>query len=154
MLSSKPSDEQTRALRHARQYLRFSPRSVAEVEDYLRQRGYAAPAVSFVLQHARQQGWLDDRACAKLLAVRLADHGWAWRAIHEQLLAKRFDPSVIQEIANTLDLPGTDEQRARTMLHDAGSRPSGPASRSRVARRLAQRGFDADLIERLLPSFE
>jgi SOS response regulatory protein OraA/RecX len=87
--------------------------------------------------------------------VRLwADHwaraGFASAAIRLKLSAKGFDEGVINNATSQLCPPSDDEERARLVLAQHARRATARLARARLARTLASRGFDSDLIERLL----
>ncbi len=151
MSSSKPLDErQTRRL--ARQYLRFGTHSTSELRAYLRRHIVAERLIEPLIAEGTRSGWLDDRACTKLWALTLAERGYAWDAIREQLLTKGLDATLLERVLTSLRHVEDDAARARLVV---ASRLRGRAQpdrrlRTRLARLLAQRGFDPDLIEQVL----
>ena len=96
------------------------------------------------------QGLLDDHAAARLWAEQWARQGYAAAAIQLKLSDKGFPDGLVTNVITRYYPPTDDEARARELL--AQRTRAGPhrATRSRLARTLASRGFDADLIERLL----
>lgn len=148
------------ALRLARRYVRYSPRSTAHLRAYLQDRGVAHHIVQAVVVEAIRKGWLGDRACAKLWARHFADRGYARAAIQERLHLKGFEAQVVSDILASLQPHADDATRARevvcaTLQRWRGRRPASRGdhdqrARLRVARVLAQRGFDSDLIDRVL----
>lgn len=95
----------------------------------------------------RRRGWLDDAACARLWADQWARAGYGWTAIQAKLQAKGLGAEAIRRADEALGLSRSDEARARQALAGCGDAGGG---RSRLARRLAARGFDAELIEQVL----
>ena len=136
-----------RVVAAAQRYVRRGVRSAHEVVAYLRDHGLAAAAAARLVATFRQQGWVNDRACARLWADHWARQGYAWAAIRARLQTKGLDEPVIGQADAALGLSAGDGVRARQVA--AGHRTRRvPASR--VARRLAARGFDSELIERIL----
>ena len=149
MSSSKPeADARLRAA--IPRYVRSGVRSTHEVLHYLRRRGLSARAAARWVSAYQAQGVLDDRAAARLWADHWARQGYAAAAIRRKLTDKDFSDAIIQHIANRYCPPTDDEARARLLL--AQRTRAGPqrATRSRLARTLTSRGFDTELIERLL----
>lgn len=159
MSSSKsPADDARRAIQSAHRYLRFGIRCSHELRTHLQTAGIPVRTVASVLAACARQGLVDDRACAKLWATRLADRGYAWAAVREQLLEKGLGSRVIAEVLAPLAAREPDASRARLLLErEMGqARPThGSASHlhARLARLLARRGFDPDLIDQVLADF-
>lgn len=152
MSSSKQPAEGDRWLRLARRYLRFGTRSRAQLRRYLTTRNVPEPVMERLLAICAREGLVDDRAGARLWAATLADRGYAQAAIRHQLSERGFDDTAIDQALNALHRHGDDEERARLAAAAAWQRASGSPiqRRASVARRLARRGFDSDLIGRLL----
>ena len=108
----------------------------------------------------RARGWLDDAACARLWADHWAQRGYAWAAIRQKLTAKGLGDAAVEQAAQVLGLASDDEARASRLV--ASRMRRGPATgrgivlsprqASRLARTLAGRGFDPQIIERVLGS--
>ena len=144
-------DEYARARGLAQRYLRYGVRSTEELRAHLRDRGVGQRIIEPVLVVCTQRGLLDDRACARLWAVRLADRGYAAAAIRERLLAKGLNVTQLPSISASLQT-ASDADRAQLLVRDRlrrGARRD-PRLRHRLARLLAQRGFDPDLIDQIL----
>ena len=135
-----------------RTYLRTGTRSRAEVRAYLRQRGMAVPDAARVTRELERSGALDDRVCAKLWMQRLADAGYAWPVIRERLREKQLSERLINECLTHArdDDPDHDRLRAIATARLAHLPASDSRRRQRLARWLASRGFDLDLIEPVL----
>ena len=149
MSSSKPADER-RVLAALPRYLRSGVRSTDDVLTYLRRRGVSAGRAARLVAEYQARGWLDDRAAARLWAEHWARAGFASAAVRLKLSAKGFDARTITDVANQVVPPSDDEARARLLAARSARRSTGRLARSRLARTLASRGFDSDLIERIL----
>lgn len=148
-MSSKPEDEFADALALATRYTRSRVRSVHEVRAYLQQYGLTARLTARVIAAGVSRGLLDDQAAAALWVEHWARHGYAWAAIRAKLAAKGFDERVVAEAGRLSGVTQTDEARARDVIQQASAKVA-RVSREQVARRLAGRGFDQDIIERIL----
>lgn len=155
-MSSSDSDEAPRqragqagrARSAVRRYLRFGTHSIAEVRAYLKARHVSDSTSNTLLAECAQQGLVDDRISATLWASRLCEQGYAWTAIRDRLRAKGFDEPLINDVLQPLQRNADDATRARTLARARSRRrpPDGP----HLARWLAHRGFDSDLIDRVL----
>lgn len=151
-LSKRAHDPSSRALALARQYLRFGTRSTEQLRTYLRTRQVPEQRIQSIVADCTRLGLLDDRACATLWANTLAERGYAWVAIRQQLRANGLDAQLIEQVLSPLQACADDAQRARLLVHARSRRGAGTdrRHRNRLARLLSQRGFDADLIEQIL----
>lgn len=149
MSSSKLADE-PRLRATIRRYLRSGVRSTAEVVRYLCHRGVSPERAGRLVSDYHARGWLDDRAGIRLVAEQWARQGYASAAIRVKLAAKGFDARIIDETIARVVPSSDDEARARTMLAKRAPRLADRSARARLARTLAARGFEPDVIERLL----
>ena len=150
MLSSKLEDERARALALALRYVRAGVHSRHEVRTYLHRRGVAVETGSRAIAGLCARGLLDDRACARLWADQWARRGYASASIRIKLVAKGLDEETINHAITQLRIFLDDEARARELAARSARPRAGRRERTRVARRLASRGFDSDLIEQVL----
>ncbi|MBI3088427.1 MAG: RecX family transcriptional regulator [Candidatus Omnitrophica bacterium] len=140
-------------------------RSAHELRAHLQASRVPERAGASIVAACARQGLVDDRACAKLWATRLADRGYAWAAVREQLLEKGLEPRLVAQVLAPLAAREPDASRARLLLER--ERDRGRASRRRLprhstewrglrarwARLLARRGFEPDLIAQVLADF-
>jgi regulatory protein len=124
------------------------PRSRAKLRERLLAAGHALAEVDAALARAERIGYLDDRGYARNRADALA-RTHAPTAIARKLVADGIATELAEEAVARL---GADPAAlARSLLEQrfgAGSLDEKAAARA--ARFLAGRGFDEDLIERLL----
>ena len=125
-------------------------RSTREARAYLRRLGLPEPDVERLVAASRKRGLLDDRLAARLWAEQWARAGFAAAAIRHKLTTKGFDAHAIADAAKRAALLCDDEARARLVLAQHSRRASGPRARVRLTRILASRGFDPDVIQRVL----
>lgn len=107
-------------------------------------QGAAARAV---VAQGRRQGWLDDRACAKLWADHWARQGYAWTAVADRLRAKGLDEASIGLAGEELGLARADRTRAQELVSRWAAGAANARALERAARRLAARGYDAEFID-------
>ena len=149
MSSSKPHDE-PRVLAAIPRYVRSGVRSTQEVLTYLRRRGVSPSRAARLVREYHARGLLDDRASARLWAEHWARGGYATATIQLKLSAKGFDEHVIHATIQQWCPASDDEERARVVLAQRARRTTARPARARLARILASRGFDSDVIERIL----
>ena len=149
-LSKLGSNDVARALSAVARYTRAHVRSTNEVLAYLQRRGVSPTLSERAVAKCQAQGLLDDRVCARLWAEQWSRRGYAWAAIRLKLSTKGLDEQSIQHATRELGRASDDEARARRVVEQQVRRRAGSPARSRLALMLASRGFDADLIERVL----
>jgi SOS response regulatory protein OraA/RecX len=138
------------ALALATRYAGLGVRSIQELRTYLRRRGVAERAIARTIAVCRDRGVVDDAACARLWAEHWARQGYAWAAIRLRLSAKGLTDDAIRVAERTTGRAPDDVARARAVVAQRAARRAGPRERVRLARVLASRGFDADVIDRIL----
>ena len=148
MSSLKAGDPRTRVA--IPRYVRSGVRSTREVLRYLHRRGVPSNDATRLVRSYHRQGWLDDQIGVRLWAEQWARRGYAAAAIRVKLIDKGFDAHCIKETLNQFFPPTEDALRARAFLAHRARHAPGSASRTRLARLLAARGFEPDLIEQLL----
>ena len=150
MSSSKPrNDAEQRLLASAIRYAGTGVRSSRQVLALLRRAGASSREAQRLVAACRARGLVDDRASTRLWAEQWARRGYAWSAIRVKLSGKGFADGDIVAAARHLGTTADDAARAREVA--ASSRRRVPrATAQRLARLLASRGFDADLIEHVV----
>jgi len=143
-----------RARDYALKLLAYRPRSRAELQTRLAQKGYTEETINQVLTLLERHGWVDDAEFAALW-VR---HRTRTRTLGPERLRRELaQKGVDREIAEAAIAVAIDEsselmqaravaEKVRAQL--AGVEP-GTASR-RLAGRLARRGFHSDVIWRVV----
>ena len=124
-------------------------RSNEEVCAHLRRRGVSPRRAARALAACRARGLVDDRACARLWAEHWARQGYAWAAIRLKLSAKGLTDDAIRVAEQSMGRAPDDAARARQVVVQRARR-AGSRGRLGLARALASRGFDADVIDRIL----
>lgn len=150
MSSSKRGTELAGALAAALRYARAGVRSSQEVRAYLTRREVPSSTIARVLTACGARGLLDDRACARLWVEHWMRRGYAVAAIRERLAVKGLDDQTINEVLHPVAHASSDATRAREVVARRLRGGADARQRSRLARTLASRGFDSDVIERVL----
>ena len=131
-------------------YVRSGVRSTREVLRYLHRRGVPSEDATRLIKVYRSRGFVDDRTATRLWAEQWVRQGYATSAIRAKLIEKGFEALIIDEIIQQYVPPHDDALRARVFLARKTRYTSGPSSQAKLARLLAARGFEPDLIEQLL----
>ena len=147
---SESRPDSSRVLALVRRYLRHRVRTVHDVQVYLQRHRVPEPLRTQVLDACVAQGLLDDVIAGRLWAEHWARRGYASHAIHAKLTAKGLNAQTIRQVIQAVGTTETDDMRARVVAARVVVSAPGPPVRLRVARRLASRGFDSDVIERIL----
>ena len=149
MSSSKPGSSGGRQARSGiGRYLASGVRSTHEVLAYLAARGVPAREAARLVSAYAARGILDDRACARLCADHWGRQGYAASAIRAKLAGKGLPARLIEEAVREPSRPDEEERRARALVPPGALRS--PRRRMQLARKLSARGFDGELIERIL----
>jgi SOS response regulatory protein OraA/RecX len=125
-------------------------RSTRDVLTLLHQQGFPRATAEQAVAICQARGLLDDAACARLWAETWARRGYAWSAIRAKLSEKGLGAAAIARAAGWVQASAGDAARAREVAERLWRRQTGSRRRPAVARALAGRGFDPDLIEQIL----
>lgn len=155
--ANKRSNDASTIPAAAARYIRSGVRSEKELLAYLGQKGFSSDLAVRAVAECKIKGWVDDAACARLWTEHWARKGYAWSVIRAKLADKGLDERAIEEAASRLgQAVSGDEKRAREVAvsflkRNDGSRAfSGLSRKKSLARALASKGFDQDLIERIV----
>lgn len=144
-------DELRVAYQQALGYLSHRPRSQAEIERYLAEKGYSATLIEQVVQRLLAADYLNDEEFARRwLESRERTRPRSSRALRYELRQKGIDKAVIDEVVSTVD----EEAAAWAALEPKLARWQGLEQaefRKRVLGVLARRGFDQEVVRRVYP---
>jgi regulatory protein len=154
--SSAASDEKqfSRAKNAAYRFLSLRPRSRAEIERKLTDRGFPSDIIGRVMLLLGQLGYVNDREFAGQWArSRTRIRGMGRRRIEQELRAKGIDREIVHETLCRLfeDVAEIDiarkeaEKKLRTL-----ARFEPEVRRRRLAGFLGRKGFSPDIIAALL----
>lgn len=143
-------DASARAYQHALALIAGRPRSRAEVERRLRDKGHAPEAAAAALERLQAAGYVDDAEFARYWAEQRSLHRpRSSRALRYELRRKGVEDDAIEEAVGGLD----DEEAAWAALEPklAQWQALAPEEVQRKASGfLARRGFGYDVIRRVL----
>ena len=148
MSSSKRRHDASRGVTRLARYARAGVRSRQQVLAHLCRSGVSPRDARRLVETCEARGLVDDEAAVQLWADQWARQGWAWAAIRMKLEARGFTPQAIDRANVRLRGAAEDASRARAVVQ--ARRRRGVSERQRLARTLALRGFDEDLIEQVL----
>ena len=130
-------------------YLSIRSRSQWEIEDYLRRKGYEEPLAGLVLAKLKLSSLVDDAAFARQwVQWRLNSKPSSKRRLQSELIKKRIDRDIIDEVLNEIDTDVEFEQVQA--LAERKQRLSQYQDRQKLIAYLARQGFSYDLIKRAL----
>ena len=125
--------------------LRRKERTSAELDGWLRQRGFAAQEVDGALARLTEAGELDDRRFALRYAQDKRElRGWGGERIREALAAREVPPELI-EVALEAESRDAAVARASELLARRGRSLEGDAERSRALGFLTRRGYEYEV---------
>lgn len=146
--------ELKRAKNTAYRYLTLRPRSRAEVEKKLADRGFPPDIVGSVIDHLLRLGYLDDLAFARQwAAARVRSRGFGRRRIEQELRNRGIDRELVREAleglfdeAAEIDIARREaEKKLRTL-----SRYEPEVQRRRLAGFLERKGHPPGIIHSVL----
>ncbi len=128
--------------------------SSAELKARLENAGAAEGEIADALARARHLGYLDDRALAAQRAHKLLAQGFALDLATQKLAASGFDEAHASEAVREAAGGATSEELVRRAIATSAARskhpPQDAKARRRLARALAAKGHDPQLVLRLL----
>jgi len=147
-------DERARAYERALTYLSYRPRSQAEVERYLLQKGWSELTVREVIERLEQENLLNDREFARFWVEnreRFRPRGRM--ALRYEMLHKGLERDIVEETLEDFDEEQSAYSLARARAkHETGLSPK--EFRFRLGQYLARRGFDFSVIETVVSRLE
>ncbi|MCS6936052.1 MAG: regulatory protein RecX [Candidatus Bipolaricaulota bacterium] len=150
MLPQKDSSERARA--YLLRLLAHRPRSRAEAQERLQQKGFSKDVITTVLHEAEQKGWLNDRLFARLwIEDRVARHPKSRHALARELAARGLDPELIEDALARAAIDETALAEALVRQRLSRYRHLTPQERQRrLVGLLQRRGFPPRVIQRAL----
>jgi regulatory protein len=154
-----PVDEEKelkRARNAAYRYLTIRPRSRAEVEKKLGERGFPSGIITSVIDHLLRLGYLNDEQFARQWAAgRVRSRGFGRRRIEQELRAKGIGRDIIREtLEGSFQEPSELEvarKEAEKKIRSLG-RFEPDVRRRRLAGFLERKGYPPDIIREILRS--
>jgi regulatory protein len=148
--SLRADDEVNRAYNHAVRFLGYRPRSIAEVQKNLREKGYSDEAIQATLAKLNDQHYLDDAAFARYwVANRIEFKPRGARALRTELRQKGVADAIITEILAEHDAHD-DAYRAAQQKVRRYKNTTKAEFKQKVGQFLMRRGFDYHTIQPVL----
>ena len=142
------------AFERALSALASKERTVAELESWLAERGFAPERIAPALERLIEDGALDDERFARRYAEDKRElRGWGPDRIREALAGRGLEPQLI-EAAVAAEDPEAELERAIALLDRRGEPAADEASRARALAYLARRGYDSDAAYEAVRGFE
>jgi regulatory protein len=134
--------------------LAHKERTVAELEAWLAERGFAPERIAPVIERLIEDGALDDERYARRFAEDKRElRGWGPDRIREALAGRGLDAALIEAAVGAED-PAAERERAIELLERRGEPAVDEPSRARALAYLARRGFDSDAAYEAVRGFE
>ena len=136
--------------------MRFRPRSVRELTQRLREKGFSSSVCDETVEVLRSRGRLDDRAFASFwVSNRLQFKPVSRRKLLSELRMKGIDEKILQECLRESPFP-SEADLVRELLHKKEKRfnRKDPTSLRRLYGYLYRRGFSYETIQTALGSNE
>lgn len=131
------------ALPYAMKLLEARERTRAGLERALTNKGYSEVEIEAALTRLGELKYLDDSRAARVMAAKDLEQGWSSDAVKHRLEGKGVTEAVAAQAIEGAN--AHDEARARALV----SRRK--LTGAKAARFLAGKGYDEDLIRRVVP---
>lgn len=149
IVALQAKDVVEKARQVAYRLLEYRPRSCAEVEQHLRQKGFAADVISAVVIRLQEASLLDDEAFARYwIEQREAFKPRSRMALQQELLQKGVARAVIDTVLADLDETDTARRAAEAHMARIANLPE-EVFRLQLGRFLQRRGFHYDIIKEI-----
>ncbi|MBI2303516.1 MAG: RecX family transcriptional regulator [Chloroflexi bacterium] len=140
-----------RAWEVARRFLRYRPRSEAEVRRRLARDTFPPPVVSLVIEGLQEGRLIDDIAFARLWREnRESFNPRSRRLLAWEMAAKGIPPSVIEDACHDLDDEVSAYRAATKRVLRLPEKEDYAVFMTRLSPYLRRRGFDYGVIEAVL----
>jgi len=132
-------------------------RSAAEIDAFLRRKGYGATDIAGVVARLKELGYVDDAQYALSLATRLAaERGWGPRRVREELARRGVTGEIVEaaleRAAEEGAGPAASLDRALEKLIRRHGVPRERREQNRIRAALLRRGFSPEDVSGALAS--
>ncbi|MEK9786515.1 MAG: regulatory protein RecX [Gammaproteobacteria bacterium] len=134
----------------ALQLLTRREHSFAELRQKLLARDFSAELIEEVLDVLVQRGHLSDRRYAEALASHRAKNGYGPIYISQELREKGVNAGIAEAALSAVEMSWIDIADARHQSHFKGQPPKDYSDWSRRAAYLKRRGFQTEIILKVL----
>lgn len=137
----------------ARNYLSYQPRSIAEVQEYLQEKGYDASAVTATLQQLQAERVLDDDSFAELIIHHYQRHPIGRSLLRKKMAQRGLSSTTITAACERYFDEAIEEAQCRRLatqkLKTLQSLPP-QKQMARLGSFLSQRGYGESLVWQIL----
>jgi regulatory protein len=142
----KAQDERHRVFERAVRFLSYRPRSLTEVERYLRGKAIAEDVIADVIARLERANYLDDEAFARFwLENREQFRPRGQRALRYELRQKGVSDEIIRQVLGGVDDEASAWRAVEARLSRWANLPA-DEFRQKVVGYLSRRGFDYSII--------
>ncbi|MFQ6673853.1 MAG: regulatory protein RecX [Fidelibacterota bacterium] len=139
------ADKDEKIKEAALRLLSYRPRSIWELTDRLRRKGWGEREVAPVIRDLEEKGYLDDREFANMLARdRIQRKFLGPRALKHELMKAGVPGDLIDEVLDDTYRQTPPESLIRSLLSKRGIDPGKPVAakeKTRIVNLLKRRGF-------------
>lgn len=140
-------DDVEKARQRALHLISYRPRSIAEVEQNLRQKGFAEQVITAVVVRLQEVALLDDEAFARYwLEQREIFKPRSRMALQQELQQKGVDRAIIDTVLADLDETDAARRAAQGRMAQWARLPE-EAFRSKMGSFLQRRGFNYEIVK-------
>lgn len=144
------ADELENAKQSAIRYIGYRPRSIREVSDHLRQKGFVDTAVDQACERLQEVGLLDDTAFAHYwVEQRETFKPRSQMALRQELQQKGVSREIIESVLTEVDETGAARQAAHKQSSRWQNLPE-DEFKLKLSSYLQRRGFSYDLIKQIV----
>lgn len=134
-------DEKQKAFDRCLHYLRYRPRSRAEIIGYLEKKGFSGPAVQNAISRLESYGYIDDKSFARMwIESRCRSRPKGEFALRHELRQKGVDEAIIDQILTDFEETGPAWRAVAPRLA-AWAKLDRPALKQKFYQYLNRRGF-------------
>ena len=146
----KAKDSLEKAKDQAIRYIVQRPRSISEIERYLKRKGYDEPQIEQVVNRLRELDLLDDTAFAEYwIEQRLTFKPRSQMALRYELQQKGVSRDVMDELLNEVDEVAAAQDAAQRKLNSLRHLPE-DQFRAKLGGFLQRRGFRYETIRQVI----
>lgn len=150
-------EERNKAYVYALRYLGFRPRTSAQVEGYLTEKGFPEELAREIRKRCEDQGYLDDQAFAEQwVRERMLNKSRSLMALRMELRQKGIAEEAIQEASIQVKKSDQVEAAVRVLVKRLRNRtePLGYEERQKLSAMLMRKGFSHEVIRQAIQNVQ
>lgn len=150
-------EERNKAYLHALRYLGIRPRTAAQLESYLKDKGYTEELAAQTRQRCQQQGYIDDKAFAsQWVRERIVSKSRSLMALRMELRQKGVAEEDIQDATSQVKQSDQLEAAVRLLAKKVRNRtsPLDFEERQKLSAMLLRKGFALEIIRQAIQTVQ